>query len=190
MSLPPSNRGVARRELSLMEVETKTCPHCAEIIRAVAKRCPRCRRELVKTTAATWIKFAISYILVLSPILIASWWLRDLSGLGESFDAHRSQIIVTNTTMHYSESGNTNTITVVGYLINESALAWNTLQIEAQFFDSNGKLVDTATEILPSQELPSHMTQAFRIRATAAMTGDQYASHKVFIRTAKDARKP
>ena len=172
-----------------MDAETKTCPHCAETIKAAAKRCPRCRTGLIKTKNAKWLELGVFYFLICTPILLAAWWMREINEPGEPFDSYRSQIIVTNTTMNYSRSDNTNIIAVVGYLVNESSLAWNTLQVEAQFFDINGILVDTKTEILPSQELPASMTQAFRIRTAASTSGEQYANHKVFVRTAKDARK-
>lgn len=172
-----------------MDAETKICPQCAETIKAAAKKCPRCRSGLIKTKTTGWFELGASGFLFFAPLILLAWLVRGLNEPGETFDQHRSQIIVTNTTTHYSRSDNANIIAVVGYLVNESSFSWKSLQLEAQFFDANGKLVDTKTETLPYQELPASMTQAFRIRAVAATGEEHYASHKVVVRAAKDARK-
>ena len=90
--------------------------------------------------------------------------------------------------MHYSQSGETNFISTVGYIQNGSDYAWKSLQLEAQYFDANDKLIDAKTETLTYQEIPAGITTAFRIRTIAAKDRASYASQKIQIRTAKDAR--
>lgn len=90
--------------------------------------------------------------------------------------------------MHYSRLENSNTVVVVGYLRNESPYAWKAIQLEAQYFDARGKLIDTKTETLPYQELPAGVTQAFRIRGAAVEEKESYASNMIFVRTAVDAK--
>ena len=171
-----------------MDAETKTCPHCAETIKAAAKRCPRCTSGLVKVSAATWLNITWAWLVLCCPLLLVAWWLRDVTGTGERFEPHRDKLRITETSMHYSQSGETNFISTVGYIQNGSDYAWKSLQLEAQYFDANDKLIDAKTETLTYQEIPAGITTAFRIRTIAAKDRASYASQKIQIRTAKDAR--
>ena len=171
--------------------QTKICPLCAEIIKVAAKVCPRCRSRLqpTKNALVVWLQLLAIVILFYGPMLLAARWVRDSKLPGQSFEPSREKIAVFDTTMHYSQSDKTNIISTVGYLRNDSSNSWQALQLEVQYFDSGGKLVDTKTETLQYQELPMGMTEAFRIRAAAAAAESSYVSNKVFVRMAKDARK-
>jgi len=128
-------------------------------------------------------------ILFYGPLLLAVWWIGDSKRPGQMLEPYREKIAVFDTTMHYSRLDNTNVISIVGYLRNDSPYSWRALQLEVQYFDGSGKLVDTRTETLQYQELPAGMTEAFRIRTAAASDESSYVSNKVFVRMAKDARK-
>jgi hypothetical protein len=124
-----------------------------------------------------------------APLLLAAWCVRDLKEPGQSFEPYRNQVVVLNTTIHYSRTDNTNIVSTMGYLRNDSPYSWKAIQLEVQYFNRFGKLVDTETETLRYQELPPRIIEAFRVRAPAACDESSYVSSKVFVRTAKDARK-
>jgi hypothetical protein len=171
--------------------QTKVCPHCAETIKAAAKVCPRCRSRLQAENGAfvAGLKLFGFFVLLYGPLLLGAWLVGDARRPGRSFEPYRDKIVVLDTTIHYSRSNSTNVISTVGYLRNDSPYSWKALQLEVQYFDGAGKLVDTRTEALQYQELPAGMTEAFRIRTATASDESLYVSNKVFVRAAKDVRK-
>ena len=80
-------------------------------------------------------------------------------------------------------------VSVVGTLTNRSEFTWKEVQLEAQFFDKDGKLIDTGLERNFDTVILAHGEAAFRIRLVADKPETSYASHKVFIRSAKDGRR-
>jgi len=171
--------------------QTIVCPYCAETIKSAAKVCPRCRSRLkaVQGMFVGWLNILAFLVLLYGPLLLGAWWLGNLQRPGRNFEPYRDKIVVLDTTMHYSRSDNTNIISTVGCLRNDSTYSWKALQLEVQYFDSGGRLIDAKTETLAYQELPAGVTEAFRIRSVAACDEPFYASNKVLVRTAKDARK-
>ena len=104
------------------------------------------------------------------------------------FAPFHDQIVVTDSQMHYSQTEKGAFISVVGMIKNNSKFSWKGVELEVQYFDKDGKLIDTTSDreynatILPQGE------RAFRIRAQADRPEAAYASHKVFVRAAKDDR--
>lgn len=115
--------------------------------------------------------------------------MREVKSPGLNFEPYREKLVVFDTMRHFTAGAPTNMVSTVGYLRNDSPHNWKDLQLEVQYFDLGGKLVDTKTETLKYQEIPAGVTEAFRIRGTAASEELTYVSHKVFVRAAKDARK-
>jgi len=136
-----------------------------------------------------WLPVMGVYVFLVGPMMLAAWWMRDVKSPGLDFAQYRDRIVVFDTATHFTRVLGTNMISTVGYVRNDSGHSWKDLQLEVQHFDSAGSLVDTKTETLRYQELPAGLTEAFRIRDTAAAEASAYASHKVFVRNANDARK-
>ena len=92
--------------------------------------------------------------------------------------------------MHYASADDKcgPTVSVVGKLRNNSDIPWKDIYLEAQYFDSGGTMIDAngaeqyGLSILPHEEV------AFRVRGPADRSETEYASHKVFVRSARDAR--
>lgn len=173
----------------MAEPPTKVCPQCAETIKAAARVCPRCRTPL--TFKGLFFPFVFPMVILIaiySPFLLLLWWQRDVNGHEREFDPGHDKITVYDTRQHYSQSGQTNYITTVGFLRNESAHAWKSIQLEVRYFNEQGKLTDTKTETLSFQTLPAGMTGAFRLRAEAAAEAAAYVSNQVFVVTAQNAQ--
>ena len=169
--------------------ETKVCPHCAETIKTAAKVCPHCRfcqktwsLYNPKIIAASVLILVIGYSVLMGLVVDSN------SGEGRDFAEYRDQIRVTTSSMSFSQTSTNAYITAVGTMTNASEFTWKEVQLEAQYFDASGKLIDTGlnrnfdTDILP------HGEAAFRIRTVADKPESSYTSHKVFVRYAKDGR--
>jgi hypothetical protein len=61
--------------------------------------------------------------------------------------------------------------------------------VEVQYFNKEGKMIDTCTREDYSEIILAGATQAFKVRGLADKPASQYSTQNVFIRSAKDARK-
>ena len=116
-------------------------------------------------------------------------WLQHLLGPGRDFENFKDQIVIINPEMHFGQATNGNFISTIGQIRNDSPYAWKDFQLEVQYFDKDGRMIDTRTENRYGDLLPSGATQAFRIRGPADKAEGAYSTQKVFVRSAKDSRK-
>lgn len=173
------------------ETETKTCPMCAETIKSAARVCPRCGRNLPTAIKEPRRKFVEGWLFLaaLAAIVYGGlFWVARIIGPGRPFESYRDKVVVVDPQMHYGSSSAGNYVSTIGFLRNDSPLTWKSIQLEVRYFDSQGKLADTRTEILWERRLPAGDQQAFRIRGPADNPSSAYASQKVFVRSAADAR--
>jgi hypothetical protein len=113
-------------------------------------------------------------------------------GTRESFGAYGDQLSVVESSVHYAANADKygSTVSVIGKIKNDSDVAWKDLYIEAQYFDANGVMVDTQGSEQYGLVVPAHGEVAFRVRGSADRAENEYASHKVYVRSARDARSP
>lgn len=110
-------------------------------------------------------------------------------GPKQQFATYRDEIGIIQSNFSQRVSGSNLWLTVVGTLTNQSNIGWKDVDVEAQFFDSSGKLIDAiaansdgyqAVTILP------HGEAAFRIERTASHPASEYVTNKLTVRWAKD----
>jgi hypothetical protein len=170
--------------------QTKTCPLCAETIKAAAKICPHCRSWQKKwslknpqAVATLWTSlWMIAFIFLFAVI-------EKTFGPKEQFATYRNEIGVIDSQFSQRIANSNLTVTVVGTLTNNSAIAWKDVSVEAQFFDKFGKLIDvikvnddsySGVTILP------HGIAAFKIEGRAAHPAADYYTNELNVRWAKD----
>ena len=187
---PRHSKGLSKTMLTMSEgTESKPCAWCAEPIRVAAKACPYCRRLQPKWK---WI----SEFLVVLPLVgfallcfVGALWLKQLFSPGRDFEPFRDQIVVEGSNMHFGQATNGNFVSAIGMIRNNSPYAWKEIQLEVQYYDKDGRMIDTRSESRFGDVLPPGATQAFRLRTQADKPQSAYADHKVFLRSAKDSRK-
>jgi len=170
---------------------TKTCPLCAETIKAAAKVCPFCGRNQPVAIKEPWRKMIEAWLLLAAFAAIVFgglYWLARIVGPGRPFELYREKVVVVDPQMHFGSFAAANYISTIGFIRNDSPLAWKNVQLEVRYFDSEGRLVDTRTEVFWDRRLPPGDQQAFRIRGPADKPGSAYVSQKVLLRSAVDAR--
>lgn len=183
------NRLFGKRKIMSDSVETKPCEDCAEPIRIAAKVCPYCRRLQppwrIKKQWESWLSLAF----VVSMGLGGMIWLNLLFSPGRDFEKFKSQIVIVNSEMHYTQMTNGNFISTIGQIRNDSPYAWKDIQMEVQYINKDGKMIDTRTENCYGEIIPAGETQAFRIRGPADKPETEYSTQKVIVRSAKDSKK-
>lgn len=171
--------------------ENKTCPYCAEIIRAAAKRCPRCR---------IWLSFRslrhplVGFVLILP--LTAAYWL-----MGYGFMNHFQKMMnpppfysdfpesvkVLESKMNWAQTTDGRFLFVTGIVTNQSSAAWRELEFDVRFFNSTGQMIDAANgrgyfTILPGSD------SAFRLSVKPLLSSNDYSSFRISVSNARSAR--
>lgn len=156
---------------------------------ARARRCPYCGQWRGGPT----LVLILMQLLWIAPLLLvqAVLYFRFQPVLGRDAGVpYRDQIEVTQSEMFFGQSKDGLTVSVVGMLKNRGDVTWREIGVEVQFTDPDGRIIDVeADEHYLSRILP-HGEMAFKLRTMAELPADRYASYKVFVRSAEDARSP
>jgi len=152
---------------------------------AEARKCPHCNQWVGKAMAMVYVPLIIlfgfaAYLLI---------WPLSLFGGGADPAAVLSKIVVVDSSFRFNTQGDHTYVSAVGTIRNNSEeIAADDVYIEVQYFDGEGTLIDTegaeqyGLTLLPGAEV------AFRLQAHASSPVSEYATHKVFVRSAREAR--
>ena len=162
---------------------------CAESINAAAKLCPHCRTDqragAILITFAPWFGI-VFWLLIAAGVGIFFYRVLDQ---GQNFTSVRNQVTVGSSEMQFSDGERGRYITTIGVITNGSDCGWKEVQMEARYFNKQGKLVDVGAQWFSDLVVQPHSESAFRIRTLADQPDEAYASHQVVIRTAKDIKR-
>lgn len=178
-----------RKKVMNDNVDTKPCDLCAEPIRVAAKVCPYCRSFQSRWRLKKQIEQWSSLVLLLMMGVGFMIFLGTIFSPGRNFEEYKDQLTITESEMHFSQTTNGNFISTIGQIKNNSPYAWKDLQIEVQYFNNNGHMIDTRTEERYSEIISAGSIEAFRIRGPADKPEAAYSTQKIFVRSAKDSRK-
>jgi len=176
-----------------MNTETKTCPYCAEAVKAQARVCPRCRqwlafRSLRNPAFASWVISGI-FILAYLPLVILL-----LVRMDQSFNPrplyHESpqKLRLTESRMSWKQFDSGFRIVLTGVVTNESNIPWEDLQFECRFFDTNGTIIDVGNTYGRTTAQP-HDDAAFRLLVSPARDTNVYSSYRLTIIDARNGRR-
>jgi hypothetical protein len=168
------------------EPETKPCTKCCVPIPIGAARCPKCQswqsiRAYLAGNPHSWLT-----LLIVPIALLPMYWMR--ADRGEDFAKYREQVKVLDSQLRIGDEGVLRQVVTVGRLRNDSSIKWTNVAIEVQYFDEDGKLVATKTEMDHALVLLPNSEHAFQVSSSADLAPRSYASHKVFVRDARDSR--
>ncbi len=173
--------------------QTKTCRICYEEIDRRARACRYCSSP--QAGFASWIvrhssKFSLILLLFMTAPAIMVGILLHRFGRGEDFAPYSQQVRVVSSAMHFEETEDGPVVWVIGKVQNDSKIDWKEIQFEVQFMNEAGELIDVERRVQSFHEprvLPGGEA-GFKIKASREFSKEKYASQKVFIRYAKDAR--
>jgi hypothetical protein len=167
---------------------TGPCPFCREPVKLGARKCPHCHQWQGHRALAHHP--AVQVALMMLPVLAFFFFTRQRFATHESFSGYRDQIAVVQSAMHYQSTDDKcgPTISVIGKIKNNSDVPWKDVYLEAQYFDAGGTMIDANGAEQYGLALPPHEEVAFRLRGVADRAERDYATHKVFVRSARDAR--
>lgn len=163
----------------------RICPHCKEPIKEKARRCPHCTTYLSFWTSPV-VQTVASILAMFCFFSIFAWDIVIKEKRYSEYDKKGIEIIGAEIT-HYKDAKYGPCVCTLGRIKNNTDLKWARVKFEVQYFNKEGKLIDTLSDqnynfiLLPRQE------QAFRVTGPAVRPPSEYASQKIFIREASEA---
>ena len=170
------------------DVDLKTCPHCAEQIKAAARVCPRCRQWLTFFSLRNPAFLNVACLLcVLVTSIVFYLFIERISNSGVDFSPYRDGILVKESRMNFATGGEQDSVRVVGVLTNETAVGWKNIQLDVRFFDKTGTLIDART-YPDGARIYAHSESSFQINLRPSRAFADYDSYKIYVRAARDMR--
>ena len=169
------------------QTNRKICKMCCEEISAKAKKCPHCQH---------WqhplLTFGYSPALVVVPIslfiILFGIMLGTVFHEGEPFQGHENELIIQNSEMLFGENQCGPTVTVLGTIKNTGLLSWKNVNIEIQFFDKHGRMIDGNQKTKYFMGIPAEKEAVFKISMNREFPQDLYKDYTVNIISAEDSR--
>jgi hypothetical protein len=162
---------------------------CREPVHAEARRCHSCgqwlgaRGRLVSGLVVLAL-VGFAYVLVSIMLDLPSPFHRKLAPAQVV-----EQLVVVDSTVRFTQQGECAFVSTVGTLRNESTdIAADDVYVEVRYFDAEGALIDAegaeqyGLVVLPGAEA------AFSVRGRASSGESDYASHRVTVVSAEEAR--
>jgi hypothetical protein len=165
----------------------KPCNKCGTMIASFASKCPQCQgwqsyRAYLRANPGTL--FSGLFCIV---ILIPLFWFQ-FGQRGKDFENYREQVEIVTSKIQFNEGGFVK-MSVLGWLKNNSPHKWTDIVLEVQLYDAKGQLVGADSEEMRDMVLLPGKEQAFQLDSSKNFPKDDIASHKLFIRNAKDASR-
>jgi predicted nucleic acid-binding Zn ribbon protein len=187
----PVNMNTSPSEAVKAEAK-KACPFCAETINVVAKLCPRCRQWLsYRSLRHPVVGACLMGILALTLLAVM------VSGVEAAFDRifnpkpyyteFLDSLQVMSSQMNWVQTTQGVRIYMTGVLTNQSPVPWRDPEFECRFFDTNRVMVDVANTAGRLTILP-HDDRAFRLVVQPGRPTNDYASYKLSVSTARNAK--
>jgi hypothetical protein len=171
--------------------QSKTCPRCAETIKAAAKACPFCQSG--QGRFALWQEQLVSglslLLLVVLLGLVCYRALPDVPASGRSFARHRDDLRVLRASLERDKKKPEFWLT--GCVTNVGHFPWRVHELESRFLDAQGNLLDVCHPALSdSFVVPPGGEIAFRVRLGELVFTNGGVVHQVRVQRATDGNLP
>lgn len=176
-----------------MNIETtRTCPFCAETIKAASKLCPRCRqwltvRSLRNPVVSLWLNggLIIASLVVLGTVFLST--LERLTNPKPSYTEALDPIKILESSLTWRQTSSDLRVLLTGIITNQSRVPWANVELECRFFDTNGAMIDVAHPTVHFTIQP-HDDAGFSASVRPACATNRYASYKLTVTTARNDR--
>ena len=173
------------------ESQTKTCPLCAETIKAAAKVCPFCQAR--QGRAARWrgqLGPVLSGVCMLALLgLVCYWALPDVPASGRKFARHREELRVLRTSLEREKKKPDFWLT--GCVTNAGHFPWRVHELELRFLDPQGNMLDVRhPDVSEAFVVKPHDENAFHVGLGEVVFTNRSVVHQVRVQSATDGNLP
>jgi RNA polymerase subunit RPABC4/transcription elongation factor Spt4 len=172
--------------------QSKTCPLCAETIKAAAKVCPFCRAQ--QSRFAIWreqLVLVISAFVMMAVLGLVCYWVFEekFASKGRSFVRHRSELRVLRTSLEREKKKPKFWLT--GYVTNSGNYPWRVRELELRLVDAQGGLLDVHhPSVSDPFVVPPGMEGAFRVGLGELVFTNSVVVPQVRVQAASDGNLP
>jgi hypothetical protein len=172
--------------------QSKTCPLCAETIKAAAKVCPFCRAH--QSRFALWREQLVQLVfalLLMALLGLVCYWVfpADVPSSGRSFARHREDLRVLRTSLERVKKKSEFWLT--GYVTNSGSYPWRVRELELRLLDAHGNLLDVRhPSVSDPFVVPPGAEGAFRVELGEVVFTNSGVVHQVRVQTASDGNLP
>lgn len=165
----------------------KLCKMCYQKIDLRARKCPFCHHwqnridSVLFHPAIAVLPFAFVFIIV--PLMM-----RSMFDPGESFDKYKDQVKITNSQMVFGQTDCGQNLVILGTFKNNSDVSWKDIQLEARFFDHEGRLIDTGQKNEYFYILQENSEAPFKFSMKKEFPTEKYVTYSISVLNAKDAK--
>ena len=170
------------------DAERKTCPMCCSEIPAKAKKCPQCLHLQWKLNNYVWLWPTLGMTLMMIPLVAAAFAVSAMFDMGESYEPFKDQIVIVESEVAFGETKTTDTVAVLGTVRNNSPIGWKDVLFQVEFWNAEGKRIDTDQKREHPLTVPASEIVPFKISIRREFPKEQCAKHTVRIVNARDAR--
>lgn len=172
-----------------MAHSTKPCPYCFQEVDSRTRKCPHCLS--VQGTFMALIVFIIFLIAGVGglAIYVIENRFESLIMPSDSVESRTDlvkQIEIVRSELLFGQLKDGLTVGTIGMLKNHADVRVTMTQLEVQYYDASGKLIDVnSMDRYPGITIAPGGEAAFKISELADQPKDSYASHKVFVLAAR-----
>src|ERR1035437_1442627 len=166
--------------------QSKTCPRCAETIKAAARVCPFCQGR--QGRFAIWqeqlcLVLAVLVLVVLLG-LVCYWVLPDVPASGRNFARHRDDLSVLRASLEREKKKPEFWLT--GFVTNSGSYPWRVRELEVRLLDAQGNLLDVQhPNVSDPFVVPPGAEGAFRVKLGEVVFTNSSVVHQVRDNTAE-----
>jgi hypothetical protein len=172
--------------------EKRTCPFCAEGIKAEAKLCPHCRQWLTLRSFRHPVISTLAFGIPGLVFLLSMFWVlfsacERLANPKPYYSEFPESLKVLESRMNWAQTSNGLRIYLAGVLTNTSPIAWRAEEYDCRFFDAHGVMVDASTGYGRCTVGP-HDDAAFRVSIEPTALTNNYSSFTISVSHARNTK--
>jgi len=164
------------------------CRHCKEEIRAGAAKCPHCLGWQSKWMLDPQSPRGILVVLGILLLFAVPLLLLTRATLFRDPDQGLDQLVISESEMHHSTVDSGRFVTVVGKLRNTGGESLKNPHFEVQFFNADGKLIDSLASNSYNLIIPARSEVSFKVRGVADRPAREYARYQIRLTGVSRAR--
>ena len=167
----------------------KTCKACYRDIDGRARKCPSCRTPQNHLAIASlnprFVLGAVAVLLICYGPFVGycTWWAFNLGG---DFAPPSDELNILGHELAFGEDEEGRSVSILGKVRNESAVAWADVKLEAQFFNAEGILIDVGFKLAFRKPIRPGEEESFEVKVRPILSNERYVSHQLFLRSARE----